>query len=217
MAGITARCLLVLDRLYHFRAGAQTAPQEFSTESSIQPVHDLSRVSELGEIITNPGASGFFSLDQDNVHVGGDTVTAFIDPYGTLDGTWGEVGKRWIWLYKYAGSVSSAAVNGAASQAILALNVFGLGNALTRRDFLIDLWGVNDNIGIGTSLSATFPASLAHITARQPTFGMPLPIPLFPNSLLSWQSIATAAVAGTFRIEMICWIGPFGVYPPGLR
>jgi hypothetical protein len=210
VARIFARALKLLDRLYEFPGDAQSAPLEFSTESPVQPVHDVSREVELGAIVTNPGAAGIFSLDQDNVHAGGDNIQSFIDPYGTLDATWGKVGARWIWMLRY-GATCTLASGGAGSSARLSLGVLALGNALVLRDYLIALWGSSTAQLI--KASGSLPAAMTLVGTQS---GMPLPIPLPPNCQLGWYTDATAAAPGTMRISMLCWIGPYGVYPPGM-
>lgn len=220
MSRTKERLLFLLDRLYRFPSGSKAAPDDVNVEGSVQLVHDVSRMAEMGAIVTDPGAAGFFSVDQDNVHAaGGETVDNTVDPYGTLAATWGIPDQRWIWLYRVAGSASSNGTFGATALATLTASVAKLGQAISRRDYLIAAWGAANKAEIGSTLSATFPVSLTSLSTGpfSPAPQMQLPFPLFPGTVLTWHTFATAANPGTIRFEALCWIGPYGVYPPGVR
>jgi len=217
---IGGKPLIVIGRIMRFLDG-RTSLTKMELGLPAQPVYDISRQAALGSIETSPGAGGFFQVGQDNVHAaGGETVEGAMAVYSGLSPSWGTEGERWIWLMQIAGSVSSLGVMGAGSSARLALAIPALGSALARRDMLLREW--DGAVTVSTTLSATFPAALTSSTLAMQNPGPTLPI-LIPSpggatgsTLLTWRTVATAANPGTIRLSTLCWIGPTGVYPPGL-
>lgn len=199
--------LKFLSRRYQF-IGDRISPERVDLVQPISLVHDVGRELALESIQTDRQAGGFFQVGQDNVHAVANTQENTVDVYGTLDASWGSPGERWCWLMDSWVTANATVITAAQ----LSLGIPALGSALAQRDVVLGVWGqqsaFHDVEGTGFSVAGLLNANTQFEHLMRPIF-----IP--PGSAgLGFRSVSSAA--GTIRLSTICWVGPLGVYPPGV-
>lgn len=212
MTSFRTRALRLLDQLYEFGAGAPSAPTDADVTAPLQFIHDVSRTAELGKSVVDPRTLGYFQIGQDNVHAGAGALAADVPVYPTLDALFGpDAAQRlWAWLIFAGLQVEGTATLVTSS---LALKVQPIGNALALRDFLIARWNVVQAMDVG----GAWGFGAYHGAAATPGPIMQLPLPLWVPAGASFGFYSDASMAGTIRFSSICWAGPIGVFPPGMR
>lgn len=198
------RTLAVFGRSFRFSGGIHGLDM-FDLDSPVQPVLDVARAGELGSIETSFGAGGFFHVGTDQNHLGAGSLENDDNPAAILDSTWGVPGERWVWLIDHW----VACTNSNVTSAILSMSFPALGNAFALRDVLLRNY---DNAtqfhdpGASTFNIALLPGA---------RFTAPMRPTLIPaGGLIGYRSTATGVV--TMRQTCLCWVGPIGVYPPGM-
>ena len=205
MAEFSNRPLAVLGRLYKFLRSSSVR-SDFDTTSAIQPVHDVSRESELGT--RGRAQAGYLQLGQTFVHPGADARTVQSDVYALFDSiprfsdfrSGGDDQHR-LWLLDIFGSSSGGGtlVTSVDSVALLAPD--------DRSQFLA---GWDDAAG-------SAGVALAPLTRVNTTLWDDRQYPAIwqPGSLWITQSVSSAA--NTVRVHTLWWAGPLGTTPPGMR
>lgn len=212
---ILGRAFPTFRQLIQFPNAQKEAPDEFSIESPVQPVYDLSRQNEL--------ALGFFAgmgdNSQVNTHAGGaaSTVIATANVYATSFNFWERVGaereKCWLWLHEVTArcggisafnwaffSIEQAAVSNVAFQDHVRL--VSRFNGLS--ESFID------------STGAAWTALVNASTFDNPPALIRLPALIPPGSSVNWISRATGT-GQVVRVDMKLQALPIGVGPFGLR
>lgn len=198
-----ARPLQVLDRLYRFLEGQ--SPQLVELDLPVQVVHDVSRQAELGAPVM-----GFFIAGQDCVHVGAGVVEEIFNPYDEVSYLFPNVTDLWVWLVSSFGSSTTSAID-AGSGVTMTIGYVPYGEAIVRRDVLVDVW----TTAYGIHDQNVAPATHAYGLVRNSNvLTTKLPLPIFPGSTVRCRSVATGAL--TTRIQGLFWAGPMGVLPPGM-
>jgi len=91
----SAKPLKVLDKIYRF-VGGQLGPTEFSLEAAIQPVHDVSRESEIGSGLGSQ--LGYMVRGTVDVHSGAGAINTTFDPYEIVDTFSPDRSQYGVWL-----------------------------------------------------------------------------------------------------------------------
>lgn len=209
MARLLTRSLDLLGRVFRLPSGLQSLGN-IDLDAPIQPVLDISRWGERGAIETSRLTGGFFHVGQDNTHPAADTQSNTVNPYASLNDSWGIDGERWVWLM-YAAVQSTTAAGFTA--AYLTANLPVIPTAMIGRDFMLGAWQGAVSVSAVSSTLAGAGVGAAGFT--HPDQMVPnRPFPLFPGSTMTFRSLSSAAL--TVRLSAICWVGPTGVYPPGL-
>lgn len=205
MAGFFSQALQLIGDLYRPNGGARF-PDQIDLASPISVVHDVSREIELGTVVTDPLTAGFFQVGQDNVHVGATTMVATVPVYTNLASTWGIPGERWVWLmYAWASGLTADMTS-----AQLSMSIPDIGASLALRDVMLTEFSAPVEFHDVTTNAFEFALQP---NTRNPGF-MQRPVPIFPEASLGWRTVSSAAT--TMRLTTVCWVGPQGVYPPGL-
>lgn len=194
------------ERVYRV-VGGFMGVQDIDLDAPIQRVLDVHRQDELEAIQTDRRAGSFFQVGDDHVHAIAGSLTAALDPYASLDASWGQAEQRWVWLIRAALTATADVL--AAQGASLNVGYPALGNALALRDFPICFW---TNSGFTIDNGGT--GSLAYQVSGNLTQINPLPILVPIGGRI--RTFSQVSAAGTIRFQTICWVGPIGVYPPGI-
>lgn len=210
MASFRTRALQVLDRCFQFAAGSPTAPTEFSIESPITPVYDVRRDHQLGVIETAKGAGGYYQVGTDlSGGAGAGNLDDVLDPYAVdVPPKWGDPANRWVWYVWRPNLLIDVLANfTSANQVITHAQV---GAAFAPRDYPIAYW---------TNVAITMNASLATFTEMvfngdTAPFLTPWPRLIPPGGTIRTRVVKANALNA--RWQGILWIGPIGVYPPGM-
>lgn len=201
MARFSASPLKALDRIYRF-VGGLVGLKDFELEGGIQPVHDLSRQSEIDSPV---GLQGFFSILETDIHAGSGTINTTHDPYGlapTIAGLGPTDLGIWVMSMGVTVSVLSAFTIANASYVFPAL----LGAFPT--DLEQYLFSFPDAIDQVTSGEAPLCGDLARVTNQ-------VPLPYFMPFGGSLNFNTQVSAAATVITNVICWGGPLGTRPPG--
>lgn len=213
MSNFKSRGLSVLNGIYRFLPFARTAPEDYDLTSPIVSVHDVSREAELGAYAFDEKVGGFFQVGQDNAHPAASTVNSNPTVYTVTDQAFGSgsLNRVWCWLM-WAGLEMNA--SGFLTSAKLSVQVPQVGSALAPRNFLIEYWDADiaqPTGGFGTPYTYFGVRAAA---ANQQRTRLPFLIPA--GGQFGFQSI-TSGGDFTIRLDTICWVGPIGVMPPGMR
>lgn len=202
---ILGRLFNAFPRVVQFPGTVQTAPEEFDIGAPIQPVWDVHRDAELSKLEIDRQAGGFFQIGQDNGHGGAGVLTATVSVYANPPLPAAVLATNpWVWLIEawFTNNTSIASI----TEMTLSMGIAALGNAFAARD-----------VGLMRTPQASFftfhnPAGTAFVVMSANVLARPIMIPF--GGSLGFRSEATAAC--TCRLNTICWVGPVGVYPPGL-
>ena len=211
MARIRKPVLKLLENLYGFIDGQSGAPTEVELGLGITPVHDLSRMAEFGA--SEGPRAGLWLMSAQNIHVGVGGIATDVD--FVTAGFWKEsfkfdANQQWVWIL---GAYLMANDN----------TDFASAQILMRP-------GTIANVGIA---SGPAPAVANRLIARftsVPTDGSqsvglatnaspdPLPMLVFdPTADIRFESISDTLGTVTVTHNLVIWVGPIGVMPPGYR
>lgn len=156
-------------------------------------------------ILTGPGFGGYFDQGGENAHAAAESKELVLDPATevAVQPWWSE--DSWLWLMN-AGVVMPDNV---LTLATLTVNHPKLPTAGAAREWPVANW--NSSVQYIGTPSDFFGIN---IVAGRLVYLQPMPFPLFKGSTLRFRSTTNAA--GDIRINTIMWIGPQGVFPPGL-
>jgi len=203
--------LRLLDALYGF-IGGQRGPTEFALESSIQPVHDLSRAAALTGLGTR---SGYWLAQADMAHTGAGTIAKLLpvydtDPAGfTNNNGWPEPlpSDLRVWVLDVYGQLSGTdSLFGEAECEISMPNAMvgpADGTTIDANDLLIatfDNGTVFGNLTLdgGNSLQAQ------------------LPVRIEPGQTLNFRSTQEGSGSMTCQMRALLWVGVLGATPAGM-
>jgi len=200
----SASPLKALDRIYRF-VGGLSGLREFELEGPIQPVHDLSRQSELDPQL---GVQGYFTVGQGQVHAGAGTLNGDYDPYaaGVLPVAPGlEPAEIGVWVMSALQFTDTAGTFVIGNQTYTFPTVAGAFQGGVEQL----LFSFNDEIDIVATGGEMLCGDSARVTNQ-----VPLPFFLPVGGTLTTQSEASAAA--TIRSIITYWAGPLGTRPPGI-
>jgi len=208
MAKITRPVLKTLETLYRFIDGQDGAPSDVELGLGVTPVHDLSRMAEIGAANVVRNSAGYWLASMRNVHTVTGALTLnlnFVTPGSVGEGYTFDERTQWIWIIDDWG-ISNDATD--FQEAVLSINPI-------TNDFFI---GPSEGV----------PASVLNMIARYTgAIGSgPLVRNLmetqYPKLILSPQDgiryLTLADSAGTVTIthNILLWIGIRNTFPPGM-
>jgi len=202
------KALRVLDSIYKF-VGGQTGPNQFALEASIQPVHDMSRMSELAGL----GArEGFWILQTAQSHAAGGELRDAINPYiaTAINAGWpAELPDDLrVWVIDCFGYTASGTGNFALAEITLSYPAVMVGPS--------DLAAVvNEQLLYRADTESAITVGNEMLTNDNgPVIQARLPRRVEPGSNLNFQTEATGVT--TIRLCALLWVGQRGTYPAGL-
>lgn len=237
MAKAQKQTLSILDRIYAFLS-AQTAVNDVELAHPIQLVHDVSREAELGE---NPTQRGVWNLSMEVSPTSNDVSSDWNPYYGSGPGQYdGGVrangftvhpSKQWLWILEASiWAANSAGVSGVLSymgmyvHSYLYAPAFGgrdqVGSVSGNRSWLIEpsLWKMATAAG-GIGYSEYVVGGYANYAAKA-NLQRPVLVPpsLLDSSYTSKVTLIAGATGGTVNVSgyLTVWVGPIGVFPPGM-
>jgi len=209
VAGILARALVVLDRLYNFPGGTRGLT-EFDLASPIQPVHDLSREVELGSRGAVDGGYLRIGVTLENATAGAATIEATQNFYDLFDSItqFSEFRTRdhRLWLVEVYGTVD-AVNSGNWTNVRCGRRIDPGGTNRMKQIFQADTLLNSPESGGG------IPVGNVDASDRLTPL-MFVPDLIQPGTL--YKSAATSIDDSIARINFTLWAGPIGTTPPGL-
>ena len=213
MAKILKPVLRLLERLYSFPGAQAGAPVDIDIGLPIQVVHDVSRMSELGNASIVRASHGYWLASSTQSHSGAGGLTEnlnLITPAVASEG-WKMVEEtHWAWVVDVWG-LSSAQSTFTSAQVLIdnVTNDFFIGPSTDQPDSVERLlWRSVSVVTDGT------PVKNVLIPLTPPLANFPALV-LSPQDGLEFQSKASGAVAITENV--LLWVGLRGTFPPGYR
>lgn len=218
MASFNRSPLRVVDRIYGFIGGLRGLV-DFALGSSIQPVHDVSRESELGSGLGSE--LGYFTTQNRDSHVAAGEIRTTADPWAfaeTMDRT--ERRELMVWLI-YAGFLTDNNLARFFAQSLsieypLVVNILGSPNIQPQ-------WLISNYKHVTGGSAAPEAGVLLGAIAENDTdtnfpkpIQVPLPFPVPDGSTI--RRVSSQTGVGDIRIDSyeLWWMGARGARPPGL-
>jgi len=197
-----ARPLRYLDALYKM-VGGLSGPNTFAVESAIQPVHDVSRIAQIGSGFSDQ--LGYFVAGVTDVHSGAGAIRASLDPYDQVDARGFPRADSGVWLISAFGTCSSSANFVTAGVAITYPTI---PDAFAGQQILTHIF---PDALLAVTTTPVLIGDLARVTEHNPV--SPLFIP--DGSTLDFLTQAVTG-ANTINLHALMWAGARGALPPGL-
>lgn len=209
MPAFKNRVLTVLDRIYSI-IGDQ-APNDIETKAPITLVHDVSRDAGLGAALGRFG--GYFADQTFLVHAGADTQYAILDPYGSLQAGFIDVGafpsRESIWVWHLDCFLTLSAAN-------LTSSTISLFRPTTFPDVTQDCYQILYSYASATTVGNSAGVGSVPVGQGATAIATPQTPVLIPDGgLYTFRSTSSGAM--TNYATYLAWVGPKGVPPPGMR
>jgi len=207
VAGILQRVIQVLDRLYNFPGGTRGLA-EFDLAGAIQPVHDLSRMADMGARGAEDNGYLYVSSNLANISGGAATTLDLVVPYTSFDASAAAQNFRSVdhrlWLVDVYCTVDPTNA-GNWTETIATIQIR---NKMTQDGIqILQRWNADHFAPISGGLR---PATIDQDFASQVQFPLFLP----SESLLAIGMVSTNDCEST--VYTTWWAGPIGVSPPGM-
>lgn len=200
MTEFTGKPLGVLDNIYRFVGGLRGLSR-FALRGAIQPVHDVSRQSELGSGLSQ--ALGYFMGGANNVHAGAGSLFDTFDPYAQADFHGVPRGQVGVWAID---AMAFSTVSGGVDRISVGFQYPTIAGAVAGQTFGLREW---DDDGAELTAGGIRPGRVAfggaHPVARFPIF--------IPNGSV-FQLHTDALIASTLSCFILFWAGAYGSRPP---
>lgn len=217
MAKIRQPVLKLLERLYGFVGAQDGAPSEVELGLGITPVHDMSRMAELGAAKVTRGSAGFWIATCTNTHTSVadiETVMNFVNPGASNEGWSLDESKEWIWIMDAWATATGTVADFLVAQMLTdnITNDFFVGpsqgNASNNPDSVSQVFF--HGLSIVTNGSLTRP-----VIPDIPFPTNPIPI-LSPQDGVRFESRPQGTGNIVIHFNLLIWVGPRGVMPPGM-
>jgi len=205
MSRFLKRPLKVLDFIYDF-VGGFAGLGEFADESAIQPVHDVSRESELGAALGGVSRMGYTLVTATDVHVATGFIRTTADPYNAFDNLAIPRNKGSIWVCGAFGTCDDS--TDFTSYAVSVTWPTFVGHSAGQEQLIaFGNDAIQDVVGAGLFSVGDLARSNIHAS----------PFPLFvpQGGILNFASESDTAGTVTIRYGVVLWAGPSGARPPG--
>lgn len=236
MAQFNRRVLSLLDTIYSF-ISEKVAVSDVELSHPIQLVHNVSREAELGE---DPPQFGVWNLSMEVSPTSNDVSSDWNPYYGSGPGQYDggvrangftvDPSKQWLWILEASiWAANSAGVSGVLSymgmyvHSYLYAPAFGgrdqVASVSGNRSWLIEpsLWKMAPMSGVGYSeyVVGGYANYAAKANLQRPVL---VPPSLLDSSYTSKVTLIAGATAGTVHVSgyLTVWVGPIGVFPPGM-
>lgn len=214
MAKITRRVLTLLESLYRFTGGQKGAPDSVELDLGVQPVHDLSRMAEIGAAKIVRASAGYWMASVTHTHVAGiatiDSTLNLVSPFHTASEGYSFIERdSWAWYIADWCTVTSVA-NSFIVQTQL--------NNITN-DFFVgpSVGPPNSVIGVINRYTSFDNNALHEVGLSNTRRTTPLPLPILsPQDGILVSSRNQAGGITTINVNIMLWIGQRNTFPPGL-
>lgn len=193
------KVLQVLDNIYEF-VGTETALGEFELGGPIQPVHDLSRESELGSGLS--GQLGYYMQGSNSAHTAAQTIFTTVDPYDQADAHSIPRQKVGVWMIE---AVAFTDLASTIDRIELGMRYEVIPDAFAGTPIAIRQWSGNTGV---TQSGGRFPA----VVGAELAFSLPLFVP--DGSTI--EIATTSLITGELSCFQLYWAGAHGATPPGM-
>lgn len=211
MAKIQRKVLTLLEALYRFTSSQDGAPSEFQLGLGITPVHDLSRMAQIGSALINRDSAGYWVASIRAVHVAPGTLNVdmnFVTPGSSGEGYIFVERTHWIWIMEVWGRTNDTGDFAEANVSI---------NPITNDFFIGPSEGIPDSVA---SLIQRWTAAIGSgimIPTIEPEHGPSPVLLLSPQDGVRFNSVADNVGTVTNTLNMLLWIGLRNTFPPGLH
>ncbi len=211
MAKIQRKVLTLLEALYRFTSSQDGAPSEFQLGLGITPVHDLSRMAQIGSALINRDSAGYWLASIRAVHVAAGTINTnmnFVSPGTSGEGYIFVERTHWVWLMESWCITNDNADFGETNVAL---------NAITNDFFIGPSEGVPSSvIQLVQRWTATLGSGMG-VPTLDPDHGSAPVLILSPQDGVRFNSVAINTGTVTNTLNMLLWIGLRNTFPPGLH
>jgi len=211
VAKIQRKVLTLLESLYRFTSSQEGAPGEVELGLGITPVHDLSRMAEIGAASIVRDSAGYWLATVTQTHVATGTAISIINltaPPVVSEGWTFNERQQWAWVIGIWGTVSD--VGDFQDAGVLIENI--------ANDFF-----VGPSVAAPNSVEALIWRSTSAVTdgvnSMIPNQQLFPPLPaliLSPQDGLRFES--TSDNLGTISVvfNAMLWVGQRNTFPPGM-
>jgi len=205
----SGRPLLALGRVYRF-VGGVIGLQEVATDSRIQVVHDVGRMSELGSAGEIGRGGGLWYITVATTHVGAARVQETVNVYaaGGARG-YNPLADEWVW---YVSGMAKITVGANLDACLIGIhNQSSVSMAASSTEpgmLLLENWETASD----TSIDGTSEPCIPSVTARN---GPVLISRGESAGASSLRFVSDVSGAATTTISALVWKGKVGTYPPG--
>lgn len=215
MAKIQRKVLTLLEALYRFTSSQDGAPSEVQLGLGITPVHDLSRMAQIGAASINRNSAGFWLLSCTQAHTVTGTITTdmdLVDPAASQEGYSLNEREQWAWIIAewLTGNDSTdfslvqIAINAMPNDFFIGPSYGTVTNPNSVRQVIARYTSQNSGAQVGYGI-------------RDTTTRVPLPQPILsPQSGFRMQSTSDSSGTITYNWNALLWIGLRSTFPPGV-
>lgn len=209
MTLFSGRPLLALGRVYRF-VGGVIGLQEVATDSRIQVVHDIGRMSELGSSGEVGRGGGLWYITVAHTFGAAGRDQESIDVYAAAGARgYNPLSDEWVW---YIAGMARITVGANLNSCLIAIhNRSSLSIAASGTEPGLVLLDAFDEVA-GTSLDGTDEPCIPSVNARQG------PVQISRGEwagLSGLRFVADVSGAATTSVSALIWKGKVGTYPPG--